>query len=263
MATERQAVEMRRPQGRASRPRRGAALRLTDRDLHWLRFAGRQRLVEAEQLAAIAPAGEFRGQATSGRNGHPSVARVTRRLAELRAAGYMEAVRIFAGPWGWTVTAAGLRVAGLDLEPSRVDYRQYAHDVDCGWLAIDLEAEFGESVWTEREIVAHDFGSIAPAFCPAEIRGGRTRILRIPDLALSGWGPAGEPLAIELERTQKARARVQRIVELYAECPHLAGVRFYCTEEARGGVERAVGGLGYGAESFEIHGWSNRKEIPR
>ena len=142
---------------------------------------------------------------------------MTRRLAQLRSAGYVEPVRVFAGPWGWRVTAMGLRIAGLDVEPLRVDYRQYVHDVDCGWLAMDLEAEFGDRVWTEREIAAHDHGTAAPTFCPAEIRTGRARLLRIPDLAVEGWGSDGEALAIELERSQKARARAQAIVGLYAD----------------------------------------------
>ena len=257
-------IESTARQRKQSRSAEGRSLRLTPRDRSWLRFGGRQRVFEAAQLAAIASAGSFgSGSTASVVDRRPSLARVTRRLAELRAAGHVEPVRIFAGPWGWRATGMGLRAAGLDLEPSRVDYRQYAHDIDCGWLSIELEAEFGERVWTEREIWTHDRGETAPAFCPAEVRAGRSRLLRIPDLAIAGFGADGEALAIELERSQKSRTRLAAIVDLYAASPQLAGVRFYCTEEAVRGVERAIANLAYGGERFEVLAWEPRKEIAR
>lgn len=239
-------------------------VRITVRDRFWLRWGGRQRVFGADQLAVIAEAGSFaRGPEANGDGRHPTVARVRRRLAELRVGGCVEPVRIFAGAWDWRVTSRGLRVAGLDLEAARINYRQYAHDIDCGWLAIELEREFGERVWTEREIWAHDHRATTPAFCPAEIRSGRPRLLRVPDLAIEGWGGEGEPLAVELERTCKSRARMHAVVALYASCPYLAGVHFYCTDQARRGVERAIRALGYGAERFEIRDWQPRREIRR
>jgi hypothetical protein len=242
-----------------------ARVKLTARDLVWLRLIGRLRVVEAALLAVLGLVGRFGAAEGGDAAPGPSEARITRRLADLRRSGLVEAVRIFAGPWGWRATARGLAAAGVDLRPATVDHRTYCHDIDCGYLLLELEEEFGaDRVLTEREIVAHDrglAGRVAPEFCCFVLALGGPRILRVPDLAVRAEDGDGA-MAVELERAQKSRARLAAIARLYSEATHLERVRWYCSERARPGVERAIERLDYGSERMEVLPWRERKELP-
>lgn len=199
-------------------------------------------MVEVGQLAEREwPVGEFGGRkpAGTGRWGPEAIAR---RMWRLGQAGLVASRRWwYDRPAVWTVTAAGLREAGLPLEPSVVDVRSYDHDLACVWLCLELEREFA-AVLTERELATAERGAARPQFSPQAIDAGRiSRRRHLPDLAILDGDDRGRPLAIELERTVKHRPRLEDIVRMYCEAPHLAGVRYYVTNnEAEVAVRRAV-----------------------
>ncbi len=115
----------------------------------------------------------------------------------------------------------------------------YEHQVEAASLAIALEREFApDRVVTEREIRSLDTGRERPELAvrlPGAPRGRYPR-LHFPDLAVLGADERGRPLAVELERSVKARARLRAIVRAYVGARHVAGARYY----ADGAAERAV-----------------------
>ena len=116
-----------------------AGFRLTGRDLEIVRWIGRLRFAEAEQVAS-----RFGMDA---RNAY-------RRLRGLVAVGLLEHRRVFhAQPGAYAATRFGLQSAGLRLPPARLDVRTYRHDRIAAGVAVELEREFGAAaVVTEREL---------------------------------------------------------------------------------------------------------------
>lgn len=241
----------------------------TDRDRQWLRWIGRQRLCEVEQLGAqMWPVGRWAAGGQLGGRGEVHVDVIERRLRRMRAAGLVESHAMFNGrPQVWTTTRSGLDAAGLPLGLPKIDYRIYDHDLACGWLCLDLERDHRGPVLTEREIAALESDDAEPEFSAATPRIGPGKISRHrPDLALPDFDERGRPLAIELERTAKNPGRLLRLLGLYADARHLAGVRYYVTTDiAHNAIERANARLlseRPKARPVEIVRWQEPPTIP-
>ncbi len=164
-----------------------------------------------------------------------------RRLAVLVEAGLLQHERyLHARPGVYFATRAGLAATGVALPPARLGPATYEHQVAVASLAIALEREFApDRVVTEREMRSRDTGRERPEFAlrlPGASRGGYPR-LHFSDLAVLDVDERGRPLAVELERTLKGRARLRRIVRAYVAARHIAGARYYVS----GAAERAVG----------------------
>jgi hypothetical protein len=207
--------------------RRG--FRVTHRDLAMVRWIGRQRFVEAGQLA-----GRF---GMDERNAY-------RRLRGLVSLGLLEHQRILHGrPGVYLATRVGLAAVELNLPPARVDLRTYVHDLGAVDLCVELEREFSaELVVTERELRSRDTAAERPRY--AVMLGQQTtrRGLHFSDLAVELGD--GRPLCVELELTAKSSGRLDQIVSAYVRGRHIAAVRYYAAPAAIRAVERAVARAG-------------------
>lgn len=183
--------------------------RVTDRDLRIAGWIGRQRFATASQIA---------------RRFDMDRSRTYRRLRAMAAGGLVDHHRVFQGPGVYLATDRGLAAAEVDLPPARVDIRTYVHDLALAGLCADYELA-GLRTVTEREIRAADALAGDPRF--AVVLGDRR--LHYPDLIVHE--PHG-PVAVELERTPKRPARLDRIVGAYLRARHLAGVRYHAASPA-------------------------------
>ena len=202
---------------------------MTARDIEMLRWIGRLRFAEANQVA--------RRFAMDERNAY-------RRLRGLVARELIAHQRVFhALPGAYSSTASGLIAAGLQLPRPRLDIRTYAHDRAAASVTIELEAEFGPAaVRTERELRSHDAGDPPrPRYAVRRGYGLGRRGLHFPDLAIEL--DDGKSLAVEIELTAKGTRRLDSIVLAYLSGRHHC-VRYYAAPAALGGVERAVARAG-------------------
>ncbi|HEX4110241.1 MAG TPA: hypothetical protein VHX88_19075 [Solirubrobacteraceae bacterium] len=167
------------------------------------------------------------------------------RLRSLRAAGLVQDLTLIAGgPPLWRATAVGLRrVARAGLPVCRVSAGSAAHVRGCAELAAVLEQRHPDHVvLTERELIAVQRGRRGePPLCGPVLEmgvAGRPRTHR-PDLVL--WPrEGGDPVAIELELTVKAPARLQELCRAWARCREVAGVVYYASGPAERALCRAV-----------------------
>lgn len=200
--------------------------RVTGRDLEIVRWIGRLRFAEAEQVAL-----RF---TMDRRNAY-------RRLRGLVAMGLLEHRRVFhAQPGVYAATRFGLGSAELRLPCARLDIRTYQHDRIAAGLLIALEEEFGTAaVVTERELRSHEGGNPERLRYAVRRGGERTRRgLHFPDLVVHR--DRGLSLAVEVELSAKGRTRLDSIVAAYVRARHIAAVRYYAAPLAVRGVERAV-----------------------
>lgn len=223
--------------GRAGGAAGRNGFRLTPRDREIVAFAGRQRAVEARQIAE-----RF----------EMDCANSYRRCARLGEAGLLEHRRVLYGqPGVYMATRAGLDWARVELPAARIDLATYVHDIEAVWLAVELEREFDRySVLTEREVRSREMPDawsayrrgepIEPRYAVALGSNGGPRGLHFPDLVVDGGGPRGGLLAIELERTAKGGARRRKIVAAYRDGLNIDQVRYYAAPEAIRTLERTV-----------------------
>lgn len=199
-----------------------------------LAWAGRQRLVTAAVLAKrVWRIGRFGGGGKLDGDGQVSEKRIANRLWRLASVGLVDGKRHFySGPAAWTVTAKGLREAGVNLPAAKVDLRTYEHDLHLASLCVELEREFPDgNVLTEREIRQIDGGVDEPGYAPGSLGGsGVIQKLHYPDFAIEPE-PGADPLVIELELSPKGSRRLGAIMRLYAGARHLSGVRYYVADE--------------------------------
>ena len=166
------------------------------------------------------------------------------RLRRLEVSGLVQTVRMLHGkPALVVITRAGLRVAGRDeLAPPRVSSSGFVHLLECGRVARALERACAgsHSVHSERELRAweRDGGRVVAS---AELRFGArgARELHRPDLVCVPLRD-GLPVAIEVELTVKAPARLREIVRGWARCRCVAGVVYYAAPAALRALERAI-----------------------
>lgn len=217
-------------------PPRRSSFHVTERDVAIVRWIGRLRFAEAEQIA-----GRF----------EMDLHNAYRRLRGLIALDLVEHRRVFhAQPGAYTTTRAGLELAGLRLPPGRIDIRTYEHDRLMGDVAIALEREFGAAAMvTEREMRSVDATADPPRYAVRRGASESKRALHFPDLAVEL--DDGRRLAVEVELSAKGRTRLDSIVTAYVRAPRVSEVRYYVAPAALDGVNRAVDRAA-GGDRFEV-----------
>lgn len=162
-------------------------------------------------------------------------------IARLSKAGLVERVETLRGePTLIRATVEGLGFAELGLPVASVRLGELFHWIACADVCLWAERRFGEqSVLSEPEIRLAERLEGRPVVSAAigELSDGRTRLHR-PDLALI----AGErPIAIEVELTPKAPARLKAIIKGWRRARHVEQVIYLCSPgPTQQGVERAV-----------------------
>lgn len=214
------------------RRRRASTTQLQPRDLQMLRFIARYRYVTYPQLVQ--------------RFGIP-IASLRRRMPKLQREGLVTSVR--GGPTTytlWRVTEEGAAIAGLLIDPPRkIAWSHVAHTLGLADLGIQFE-EAGELVVTEAEIRASDTRAASGRMEKVHAQGHRAITgapvfavgasgrdgLHVPDMVLAREeNPRfrGQPqsLAIELELTRKAPARIRQVLLAYRKAPNIGAVVYF------------------------------------
>ncbi len=201
------------------------AARITGRDRELLAFIAEHRLVLREHAQALL------GISASAANA---------RLLALRRAGLIrwQAPQYDGHCAGYQIRAGGLAVIASSLPaPRRPDPRGYAHDVGLAWLWLAAKAgSLGplKQVVSEREMRSSD-GRAGRQDEPFGVRlggagrGGRDR-LHYPDLMLRT--ASGQTVAVELELSQKGRARLETILAGYSVDSRVDGILYLVTSKA-------------------------------
>jgi hypothetical protein len=161
------------------------------------------------------------------------------RLRAMEDAGLTRSLRLLHGaPALHVLTRRGLRAAGRpELDPVAVSASGFAHLLAVAGVAVAL-GNAGHRVAGERELRALERAEGRP-LASAEVGLARdgTVALHRPDLVC--WG-AGAPIAIEVELTVKAPARLQTIVRGWARSRLVGGVVYYATPPAARALQRAL-----------------------
>ena len=161
------------------------------------------------------------------------------RLRALEDAGLTRSLRLLHGaPALHVLTRRGLREAGRpELDPVAVSASGFAHLLAVARVAAAL-GDAGQRVGGERELRALERAEGRP-LASAEVGFARdgTIALHRPDLVC--WGSAA-PIAIEVELTVKAPARLQTIVRGWARSRLVGGVVYYAAPPAARALQRAL-----------------------
>jgi hypothetical protein len=147
-------------------------------------------------------------------------------------------------PTLYTVTRAGLRMAGLDgLGPSRVSAAGAQHMTVCAYAAAALERGYPDQlVIGERELRRREreAGKLL-ASVPLDSSGAGKRRLHRPDLVLlPEAGRPGGAVAVEVELTVKAPSRLLAICRAWARAHHVEGVLYLVSPRVASPLERAI-----------------------
>jgi hypothetical protein len=216
-------------------------VRLTDRDVEILRWLA-----------------DFRTGATVRqvtRRFAMEASRARRRLAQLRAVGYLAHERVFwAQPGPYQVTPAGMAVVGVDRPAPKIDVRVYRHDLAVVDLAIDFELG-GETVVTARAAEALEAPAPAPARYSVALAGER----RFPDLVLER---DDERRSVELLAAgdDPLPAGLEGLVAAYGEADHLAGAIVFVETPATRAELEAIGAGLLAAERLDVRVWTPRED---
>jgi hypothetical protein len=164
------------------------------------------------------------------------------RLASLTRDGLLEHRTVLYGwPGVYSATAAGLRWQGLErLTVFQVRPGGFEHAWRAASVAVALHRHLpGWEVWGEREIKARELSSECRLLASARIGSiGSVPMLHRPDLAVIS--PSGRTIAVEVELSVKAQARLVRICRGWARARHLAHVYYLAVPSAARAVGRAV-----------------------
>jgi hypothetical protein len=219
-------------------------------------------------LAWIGRIGAARAEDVADRFGlTPAAARA--RLAASAREGLVETHRLLHGqPALYTATRAGLRHVGLaELKPCRVSPAGFNHLREVARTAVALERALpGAAVVGERELRAleREVGRpLASAELGLALDGGYVR--HRPDLVLWPVGQTAVPgapvLAIEVELTVKAAARLRAIVRGWARSRLVVAVVYYASSDALPALRRAVAAEQAG-EMVHVLGLDSVPELP-
>jgi len=160
-----------------------------------------------------------------------------RRVAECVDRGLVERLDLVRSePTLLRATRAGLRYAGLGLEPARVSPGSVNHWLSCASIALRIGEEFGaERVVSARELRLNERieGRPIASSKVGENPGGEPRLHR-PDLAILG---GDRVIAVEVELTPKAPDRLLALIRAWRRARWVAEVRYFC---APGLTQRAV-----------------------
>ena len=212
---------------RAASPGRGGGRVAVARDaasasiLEWLARIGAGSAIEVAQACRVSP-------------------RVAQgRLAALQERGEVRSRRLLHGsPALHVLTRSGLRAAGrAELEPVVLSAGGFAHMLAVARVAVALE-DAGHDVGGERELRAWERLEGRP-LASAELGFGPDGGLALhrPDLVC--WDGT-RPIAVEVELTVKAPARLAAIVRGWARSRLIYGVVYYATPAVARALARAV-----------------------
>ncbi|MGD0453998.1 MAG: hypothetical protein ABSB69_10410 [Solirubrobacteraceae bacterium] len=167
------------------------------------------------------------------------------RLIAAERAGLLRSRRVLAGkPALYTVTRAGLRASGLrGFEPCRISVANAPHAIECARVAAALELAYPDhSVMGERELRLQERESGKPLASACLGHGpGDAPLLHRPDIVLWPNGPHEQlPVAIEVELTIKAPARLLEICRAWARCRCIAGTLYLAAPEVQRPLARAI-----------------------
>jgi hypothetical protein len=163
------------------------------------------------------------------------------RLRALEHGGSVRSQRLLHGAAPlYTLTRRGLREAGRrELDPVAVSAAGFAHLLAVARVALALE-QAGRRVGGERELRAWERLEGRPlASAEVGLASDGTVALHRPDLVL--W-EGRLPIAIEVELTVKAPARLATIVRGWARSRLVEAVVYYAAPDARRALARAVAG---------------------
>jgi hypothetical protein len=128
------------------------------------------------------------------------------------------------------------------LKPPRVSSSGFAHLLECGRVARALSGSLTGryDVHSERELRAWERSGVVVA--SAELRFGTrgAREVHRPDLVCMPLALGELPLAVEVELTVKAPARLREIVRGWARSRRVAGVVYYAAPAPLRALERAI-----------------------
>lgn len=165
------------------------------------------------------------------------------RLSAAERAGLLASHRLLAGPVLFTATPAGLRHCATELEPCRVSASTARHLAVCAQVAAALEHCYPDHrVLGERQLrreERHHGSALASARLGPGTEGKPA--LHRPDLVL--WPTpqqGGLPVAVEVELTIKAPARLRDICSAWARARCVAGVLYLAPPDVHRALTRAV-----------------------
>lgn len=176
-----------------------------------------------------------------------SLASARGRLAAAERGGWLRGVRLLAdAPTLYTVTRSGLAAAAVGgIEPARVSVSSAPHAIACAAVAAALERRYpAYRLMGEHELLRSE-REAGRALVSAQLGGGAGAGLAAarhrPDLAL--WPRAcapALPIAVEVELTVKASARLRDICRAWARCRRVAGVLYVAAPGVLRALERAL-----------------------
>jgi DNA-binding MarR family transcriptional regulator len=231
-------------------------LRLTEHDRTLLEFLAEHRIVRANHIRRLLGV---------------SLPAAQRRLRRLGAAGYLERGRLYSDqPSHYLITRRGLRAVDSLLPPPRLDQMGYRHDVGLAWLWLAARTgAFGSlaAMHSERQMRSHDGRSAAGGerfgvrVVGEGINGGER--LHYPDLLLET--AAGHRVAVELELSAKAPARLERIIGRYVSDRRFDAVLYLVDDNRRAQQIRAAAAKLGAAKFVHVQSvvWSERAGPPR
>jgi DNA-binding MarR family transcriptional regulator len=167
------------------------------------------------------------------------------RLLALERAGLVKRTRLLAErPALYTLTRAGARTAEVrGLEPCRVSVANAPHAIACAQAAAALERAYPDHrVMGERELrrEEHEAGTALASAVLGTGPDGAPALHR-PDLVLWPDGPHERlPVAVEVELTVKAPARLLEICRAWARARCVAGTLYLAAEQVERPLERAI-----------------------
>jgi hypothetical protein len=204
-------AEVLTPRGSRARPWH-AGPEATARDLAALRFVGEQYAARSDVLAAVLGRLSPAVPHTQGRLGHRTV---RQRVERWEAAGWAVRRRMLDHTWV-LATRAGLRLAGLELDPWTPALDRLAHHHAVAVVRLAREPIPGQGGWVcERELWRRRGRAswhLADGALPASVPAGWQGIEQAWEL-------------VEVELHQKARPRLLAAIKTRA--PHTACVTYY------------------------------------
>jgi hypothetical protein len=184
----------------------------TARDLAALRFVGEQYVARSDVLAVVLGRLSPAAVRDAGRLGDRTV---RQRIERWEAAGWAGRRRMLGHTWV-LVTRAGLRLAGLNLDPWTPAVDRLAHHHAVAVIRLYRESVPGQGGWVcERELWRRRGKAswhMADGALPAPVPAGWQGIDQAWEL-------------VEVELTQKARPRV--VAALKTRPPHTAAITYY------------------------------------
>jgi hypothetical protein len=222
-------AEVLTPRGSRARPWH-AGPAATSRDLAALRFVGEQYAARLDVLAVVLgrlSPGELRA---AGRLGSRTV---RQRVERWEAAGWAVRRRMLDHSWVLP-TRAGLRLAGLELDPWTPALDRLAHHHAVTVVRLARESVPGQGGWVcERELWRRRGRAswhLADGALPAPVPAGWQQ---------QGISEAWELIEVELH--QKARPRV--VAALKTRPPHTARITYYVPAALHGALSAQLAGV--------------------